>query len=95
MTDLATNVLYKCSAFWVDVRLREIGGRWIASADSSDGPTLGPGLGAVEAIEAALEPFEGLVEELMASLADSSLDLPLSPAPYGRGPRPGWRSGVP
>jgi hypothetical protein len=29
--------------------------------------------GAVEAIEAALEPFEGLVDELMASLADSAL----------------------
>jgi len=60
----------RCSTFWVDVRLREIGGRWIASADTPDGPSLGLGLGAVEAIEAALEPFEGLVDELLASLGD-------------------------
>src|SRR5919106_4976704 len=33
----------RCSAFWVDVRLREINGRWIASADTLDGPSLGLG----------------------------------------------------
>jgi len=52
----------RCPTFWVDVRLLEIDGRWIASADTPDGPSLGLGLGAVEAIEAALEPFEGLVD---------------------------------
>lgn len=31
-----------CSPFWVDVRLRETNGRWIASADTSDGPSSGP-----------------------------------------------------
>jgi hypothetical protein len=46
-----------CSAFWVDVRLA----------------SLGLGSGAVEAIEAALEPFEGLVDELMASLASAAI----------------------
>ncbi len=61
------------STFWVDVRLAEMYGRWIASADTTDGPSLRLGLGAVEAIEAALEPFEGLVDELMASLAESPL----------------------
>ena len=30
------------------------------------------GVGAVEAIEAALEPFEGIVDELLASLAGAS-----------------------
>jgi hypothetical protein len=64
------------STFWVDLRLREIVGRWLASADTPDGPSLGLGLGAVEAIEAALEPFEGIVDELMASLADSPLTWP-------------------
>ena len=39
-------------------------------------PSLRLGLGAVEAIEATLEPFEGLVNELMASLADSPLTWP-------------------
>jgi hypothetical protein len=40
-----------CSGFWVDVRLREINGRWIASAETPDGPSLGLGLDAVEAVE--------------------------------------------
>jgi hypothetical protein len=62
-----------CSAFWVDVRLREINGRWIASADTPDGPSLGLGEDAIEAIEAALEPFEGIADELLASLPSGGL----------------------
>jgi hypothetical protein len=62
-----------CSSFWVDVRLREINGRWIASADTPDGPSLGLGKGAVEAIEHALEQFEGIVDELMESLPHSAI----------------------
>ena len=62
-----------CSSFWVDVRLREINGRWIASADTPDGPTLGLGKGAVEAIEHALERFEGIVDELLESLPRSAM----------------------
>lgn len=56
-----------CTTFWVDVRLRELHGRWIASADTPEGPSLGLGLGAITAIEAALEPFDGLVAELLAT----------------------------
>jgi len=62
-----------CSSFWVDVRLGEINGRWIASADTPDGPSLGLGKGAIEAVERALEPFEGIVDELLASLPRSGL----------------------
>jgi hypothetical protein len=57
-----------CSTFYVDVRLLEINGRWIASADTPGGPSLGLGLAASEAIEAALEPFGALADELLASL---------------------------
>jgi hypothetical protein len=57
-----------CSTFWVEVRLLEINGRWIASADTLNGPSLGLGKGAIEAVEQALEPFAPLVEELMESL---------------------------
>jgi hypothetical protein len=57
-----------CSAFWVDVRVREIDGRWIASADTRDGPSLGMGFEARDAIKQALEPFEGIVDELLDSL---------------------------
>jgi hypothetical protein len=62
-----------CSTFWVDVRLREINGRWIASADTPNGPSLGLGKRAIEAVEHALEPFEGIVDELLASLPSSGL----------------------
>jgi hypothetical protein len=61
-----------CATLWVDVRLREMNGRWLASADTPDGPSLGLGLGAMEAIEAALEPFGGIVDELLASLPRST-----------------------
>ena len=62
-----------CSSFWVDVRLMEINGRWIASADTPNGPTLGLGFGAVQAIESSLEPFAGAVEELLDSLPRSAI----------------------
>ncbi len=62
-----------CSTFWVDVRLREINGRWIASADTPDGPSLGLGERATDAIERALEPFKGIADELLASLPQGGL----------------------
>ena len=62
-----------CSAFWVDVRLREINGRWIASADTRDAPSLGVGEHSIEAIQGALAPFEGIAEELMSSLPNGGL----------------------
>jgi hypothetical protein len=61
------------SVFWVDVRVLEINGRWIASADTLDGPSLGVGISAMEAIAMALEPFGGIVEELLASVPEGSL----------------------
>jgi len=56
-----------CSAFWLDTRYVRVNGRWIASADTPHGPTLGYGSSAFQALWMALEPFEGLVEELLAS----------------------------
>jgi hypothetical protein len=32
-----------CSAFYVDARLTEVKGRWLASADTPDGPSMGTG----------------------------------------------------
>ena len=55
-------------AFWVDVRLLAVKGRWIASADTLDGSTLGCGFDAFEALWQALQPFEGVVGDLLASL---------------------------
>jgi len=72
-----------CPTFWVDVRLREIRGRWIASADTPDGPSLGLGHMPVEAIESALEPFDGIAAQLLASLGDSPLTWPSVPPEPG------------
>ena len=50
-----------CTRFWVDVRPREMNGRWMASADTPDGPSVGLGSEARDAIQQALEPFDGIV----------------------------------
>jgi hypothetical protein len=42
-TSAMTVLRLRCSSFGVDVRLRELNGRWIASADTHDGPSLGLG----------------------------------------------------
>lgn len=62
------------SLLGVDVRLLEINGRWIASADTPDGPSLGLGESALIAIEMALQPFDGIVDELLASVPRRGLD---------------------
>jgi hypothetical protein len=56
------------SPFWVDVRLLEINGRWIASADAVDGPTLGCGTTSFDALWQALAPYDGVIGDLLASL---------------------------
>jgi hypothetical protein len=60
----------RCSEFHVDVRLRDFNGRWLACADTPDGPTLGWATSPVGALWMALEPFEGVIDELLASLSD-------------------------
>jgi hypothetical protein len=55
----------------VDVRWVCHNGRWIASADTPDGPTLGAGWTAHEALTAALEPFDGvIIEGLLDTVSD-------------------------
>lgn len=54
-----------CRFFWVDTRLARINGRWIASSDAPSGPTLGLGTTALEALSEALEPFDGVRDELL------------------------------
>ncbi len=58
------------SVLWVDVRLLRLGGKWLASADTTDGPSLGLGRLPGEAVRYALEPFDALVDELMDALPD-------------------------
>lgn len=59
-----------CSEFSVDVRLREFNGHWLAVADTRDGPSLGWGMSPVGALWMALEPFDGVIDELLGSLSD-------------------------
>jgi hypothetical protein len=56
-----------CSWFWVDIRLKGIDGRWVASADLPNGPSIGVGTTPREAIVASLDGFEGEIDELLAS----------------------------
>ena len=58
----------RCTEFWVDVCLLEVNGRWIASADRPGGRTLGTGLSSMEALWGALEPFDEVIGELLASI---------------------------
>jgi hypothetical protein len=61
----------------IDVRWTSFGNRWIASASTPDGPTLGPTLGVgwtpMEALTAALQRFEGAGGEAVEG-ADDTLD---------------------
>ena len=57
-----------CSGFWADVRLTELNGRWLASADTPQGPSLGVAWFPLDALEVALEPFDGFVDELLATV---------------------------
>jgi hypothetical protein len=54
-----------CDDFWVDVRLTEFDGRWLASADTRNGPSLGRAMSPLAATIEALAPYQGHVEELM------------------------------
>ncbi len=60
----------ECADFWVEVRLATFDGRWMASADTPDGPSLGLGWQPLEALEIALDPFDCVVPELLGSLPD-------------------------
>ena len=53
---------------WIDVRLREFDGRWLAVADLADAPEVGTGETPQEALRGALAAFEEkLRDELVAS----------------------------
>jgi hypothetical protein len=54
-----------CPDFWVDVRLTEFDGRWLASADTREGPSLGRGHSPMSATIDALAPFDGYIDELI------------------------------
>ncbi len=58
----------RSSESWVDVCLYSANGRWIATADTVDGRTLGTGETSLEALWGALHPFPDEIGHLLASL---------------------------
>jgi hypothetical protein len=49
-------------------------GRWIASADTPNGPSLGLAFTPRRALVLALEPFDGVIPELLATAPPELLD---------------------
>lgn len=64
-----------CQFFWVDARVSRHNGRWLASVDSPNGPTLAWGKTALSALVEALEPFEGITMELIHSAPSDLMHL--------------------
>lgn len=58
----------------VDVRLYEVDGRWLASADTPDGPSLRTGWTPLAALVEALEPFDGVIDELLGTAPPGLLE---------------------
>jgi hypothetical protein len=58
----------RCSEFWIDVCLLEVNGRFVATADTGEGRTLGTGDSSLEALWTALAPFHHVIGELLASM---------------------------
>ena len=48
--------------------------RWLASADTPDGPSLGLGWMPRQALMRALEPFEGLIDNLLETAPSALLE---------------------
>ena len=62
-----------CELVWVDARLAAINGRWVASVDTPVGPSLGLAWTPRLALRRALEPFDGVIDELLATAPDELL----------------------
>jgi hypothetical protein len=63
-----------CEQLRVDVRVAGMNARWIASADTPDGPSLGMAFTPRRALWLALEPFHGRIPELLATAPPEFLD---------------------
>lgn len=66
--------------FWIDVRLREFDGRWLAVADLADTPDVGLGETAEEALRGALASLGGAFpDELTARVFGGPADAQVEP----------------
>jgi hypothetical protein len=58
-------VRLRCRWFWLDSSIGCLDGRCVASVDTPDGPSLGWGATPREALIEALQPFDGIIDELL------------------------------
>jgi hypothetical protein len=58
----------RCDLFFVDAQLIELDGKWLAAVETVGGPSLGWGRSRDAALVMALEPFDGMIDELLASV---------------------------
>ena len=63
-----------CADFWLDVRVMGMNGRWLASADTPEGPSLGLGWTPRQALMQSLTAFDGVIDELLATAPDELLE---------------------
>ena len=59
----------RCPEVYVDLRLVGVDGRWMAVADTPDGPSIGWGHLPLNAAIMALQPFDHYLEELLLSVS--------------------------
>jgi hypothetical protein len=67
-------LLCQRESFWVDVRLAAINGRWIASADTPEGPSVGLAFTPRRVLIRAVEPFDSAIPDLVATAPEELLD---------------------
>ena len=68
------HVRLSCRELCVDVRVAGMNGRWMASADTPDGPSLGLAWTPRQALMRALNPFDGVIDDLLATAPDDLLE---------------------
>jgi hypothetical protein len=60
--------------FWIDVRIHDFGGRWLAVADLSDQPEMGIGESMETALDGALAAFETHLRRELSNSARVAMD---------------------
>lgn len=70
MTGRVRHLSLQGDGLCVRMRYVELNGRWLASADTPRGPSLGCGLTPLAALWRALTPYEKSIDVLLAHLPD-------------------------
>lgn len=63
--------------FWIDLRVRDFGGRWLVVADLAGQPEVGVGETVDAALDGALDAFDAPLRRDLRTSAKGILDSPL------------------